>query len=418
MPVNYNQLSWPITHDMNQARLATVGSVLACLLAMPVHAQDQVDPITPFADIRYRLELVDQQGLPEDATASTLRVRVGLRTAAWNGLQAVVEGEGVLNLGPEHFNDTVNGNTAYPVVPDPQDVLLNQAYLRFQPVEAVTAAAGRQRIDLDNQRWIGSVGWRQNDQTFDSARVTVAPAEGVSLDYLHAWRVNRVFGPDSPQGIWRDSNINVLRTAYAIEGMGTVTAFGYWLDIPASPSASSRTLGVRLAGSRQVRPGLTLLFNAEYARQQDQAANPQDFVLDYVALEQGVTVGGATLKAGLERLEGNGATGLQTPLATLHAFNGWADKFLTTPASGLRDLYLDAGYRVPAGGPLPGLQLRAVWHDFAATRGGVAYANEWNALVSYPLARGVTATAKFAHYDAQNFATDTTKVWLMIEARF
>ncbi len=67
-----------------------------CLLAgVPVAAEDRNPAaITPYADIRYRLELVDQEGLPEDATASTLRVRAGVRTDEWQGLSAVVEGEG------------------------------------------------------------------------------------------------------------------------------------------------------------------------------------------------------------------------------------------------------------------------------------------------------------------------------------
>jgi hypothetical protein len=31
--------------------------------------------------------------------------------------------------------------------------------------------AGRQRIKLDDDRWVGNVGWRQNEQTYDAARL-------------------------------------------------------------------------------------------------------------------------------------------------------------------------------------------------------------------------------------------------------
>ena len=74
----------------------------------------EVEPaaITPYADVRYRLELVDQDGLAEDATASTLRVRAGLRSAEWNGFSGVIEGEAILRLGKPRYNDTVNGLTA------------------------------------------------------------------------------------------------------------------------------------------------------------------------------------------------------------------------------------------------------------------------------------------------------------------
>jgi hypothetical protein len=131
-----------------------------------------------------------------------------------------------------------------------------------------------------------------------------------------------------------------------------------------------------------------------------------------------VKFGPVTLKGGYERLEGNGAVGLQTPLATLHAFNGWADKFLTTPDNGLRDIYIDAGYKVPGKGPLAGLTLRAMWHDYNSTRLGLNYGHEWDAQVSYPLTKQIGLTAKVARYNADAFATDTTKFWFQIEAKF
>ena len=375
-------------------------------------------PVTPYADLRYRLELVDQAGLPEEATASTLRVKAGVRTGEWHGLSALVEGEAIVVLGETSYNDTVNGKAAYPVVADPADVLLNQAYLRWRPVAEVEASAGRQAVNYDNQRWIGSVAWRQNDQTLDSVRLAARPVAGGSLDYLHAWRVNRVFGPDSPQGIWRDAAIHGVRAAYAIENIGTVSAYGYWLDIPSSPSSSSRTLGVRMAGELPATARSSILYAAEYARQRDHAGNPRRFALDYLLLEPGMKFGPASLKVGYERLEGDGTSALQTPLATLHAFNGWADKFLVTPAGGLRDLYLDLAYKVPGKGGLAGLVLRATWHDFGSTQGAIAYGREWNALASYPVTKELAVTAKFARYEADAFATDTSKLWLQLEAKF
>jgi hypothetical protein len=403
---------------MNQAYLAASMFALSLCAAPNAMAQQAAEPVTPYVDIRYRLEVVDQAGLPEDATASTLRIRAGIRTAEWHGLSVVVEGEAIARIGAEHYNDTVNGKVTFPVVADPSDVLLNQAYVKFRPVAEVEGVVGRQAVNLDNQRWIGSVGWRQNDQTLDAARVTLKPAKGLTIDYLHAWRVNRVFGPDSPQGIWRDNAINGVRAAYAIKGIGTLSGYGYCLDLPSLPAGSTRTLGMRIAGERPIGTGLKLLYAAEVARQYDFAANPRDFALDYLLLEPGLGLGPVSLKAGLERLEGNGTAAVQTPLATLHAFNGWADKFLTTPNGGLRDLYLDASWKLPGRGPLAGLMVRGVWHDYRSTVGGIAYGEEWNALVSYPVTKAVTLTAKFAHYGARAFATDTTKFWFQVEAKF
>lgn len=403
---------------MDQASRLLLPALPLCLAATAAAAQTVPAPLTPYADLRYRVEVVDQAGLPEDAVASTLRVRAGVRTAQWQGFSAVAEGEAIAVIGSATYNDTVNGKTAYPVVADPADVLLNQAYLRWRPHQAVEAVAGRQAVNFDNQRWIGSVGWRQNDQTLDAARASLRPVKAASIDYLYAWRVNRVFGPDSPQGIWRDTAIHAVRAGYTIKNVGTLTGYGYWLDTPSSPASSSQTTGVRIAGELPAARGFAFLYAAEYARQQDHGSNPRSFALDYLLLEPGVKAGPVTLKAGLERLEGDGTVALQTPLATLHAFNGWADKFLTTPANGLRDVYLDAAWKVPGKGPLAGLTLRAVWHDYRSTVGDVAYGQEWNGLVSYPLGKRFTVSAKLAHYEAKAFATDTTKGWLSLEARF
>jgi hypothetical protein len=114
---------------MSQAQYLSPLAVLALALAAPAAAQSaapgSADPITPYADIRYRLELVDQDGMPEEAAASTLRIRAGVRTAEWQGFSALVEGEAILPIGKRNYNDTVNGKVAYPVVADPSDVLLN-----------------------------------------------------------------------------------------------------------------------------------------------------------------------------------------------------------------------------------------------------------------------------------------------------
>lgn len=395
----------------------TLLAALSC--ASPAFAQDaaQPDSITPFADIRYRLELVDQDGLGESATASTLRVRAGLKTIEWNGLSALVEGEAIARIGPRHYNDTVNGRTAYPVVADPSDVLLNQAWLRFKPAKEIEATAGRQAVNFDNQRWVGSVGWRQNDQTLDAARVSIKPVKGVALDYGYVWRVNRVFGPDSPQGIWRDNDIHLLRASVEAKPVGTVTAYGYFLDIPNAPAASSKTIGVRLAGERKLSGKAKLLYALEYANQRDLGANPRDFSFDYLLVEPGVGYGAVTAKFGLERLEGNGTAALQTPLATLHAFNGWADKFLTTPANGLRDLYADVAINIPAIGSIKGASARLQYHDYESTRGGIDYGSEWGAMLGVPIAKQLAATFKIARYDADSFATDTTKVWFSLDLK-
>ncbi|MEO1169520.1 MAG: alginate export family protein [Pseudomonadota bacterium] len=385
------------------------------LVSLPAQAEPIVDP---YVDFRYRLELVDQDGFADDATASTLRIRAGARTREWQGLSAFIEAEAIAHVGPDDFNDTVNGQLAFPVVADPEDLLLNQAYVRWHRPDRVDARVGRQVINLDNQRWVGSVGWRQNDQTFDAALGTVRPSISTSLTYGYAWRVNRIFGPDSPMGIWRNNDIHMMRGSVDVPDVGTISAYGYLLDIPDAPMNSSQSWGVRLAGRRPVGGDVTLTYAAEYARQSDYAGHPRDFSLSYLLLEPGVTVGPVALRFGYERLGSNGVDALQTPLATLHAFNGWSDKFLRTPPNGLRDLYADATVRPFSSGFFENAAFRIAYHDFRSTRGDIHYGREWDAQFSVPLRSGWSVAFKYADYDADRFATDTRKFWLTTQIRF
>lgn len=374
--------------------------------------------INPYADVRYRLEFVDQDGMAHDAVASTARVRVGVVTAELAGFSLVGEVEGIKRLGPEHYNDTVNGRTAYPVVADPQDLLLNRAFLRWHKGKAIDAAVGRQTVNYDNQRWVGSVNWRQNDQTLDAVTLQVAPTAKSFATYAYVWRVNRVFGPDSVQGTWRKDDIHLLRAGYNISPAAALTGYAYWLDIPDAPAMSSRTFGARLTGAIPISPTAKVTYAAEYAGQSDHGRNPRSFTHHYLLLEPGIVTGPWTAKLGLERLSGDGTTALQTPLATLHAFNGWADKFLTTPTNGLSDAYIDVGYTVAGKSWWGKTAIRLAAHDFRSTRSDIHYGREFDVSLAKPLNKWLTGTIKGAHYDARNFATDTTKLWFQLDAKF
>jgi hypothetical protein len=401
------------------ARAALLVFGACALAAQAAEPSGTAEPVVKaYADVRYRLELVDQDGIARSATASTLRARAGLRTREWQGLSAVVEGETITHIGAERFNDTINGQTQYPIVADPKDTSINQAYLRWRLNGKLEATAGRQALNLDNQRWIGSVGWRQNDQTLDAVGMTLKPLKGMALAYTYVWRVNRIYGKDSPQGAYRDNHIHLIRLSQDVPGFGTLVAYGYLLDIPDAPASSSQTLGARFSGSHAAGPQLKLLYAVEYARQSDYGDNPRDFSLDYWLLEPGIGFGPVTAKLGYERLEGNGTVALQTPLATLHAFNGWADKFLTTPADGLRDVYGDVSWNLKGPGVLKGTSLRATWHDYHSVHASLHYGRELDFLVSHPLGAHLTALVKYAGYSAERFATDTDKYWMALEAKF
>ena len=364
------------------------------------------------AAFRYRLEHVDQDGPLDAATAHTARLRLGKRWQLSPAISAVLEGEGVVALN-DHFNSGANGRTQYSSVIDPTSIEVNQAMLQWTHAHG-DARLGRQRIAFDNQRFIGNVGWRQNEQTFDAALLTWKPT--ATLDMQFAWleRVHRVASDRARDPLARERELSapLARVAWR-HGPGQLVGYAYQLDDRDVATASSLSTGLRWTAAKE---NPTWRWNAalEFARQRDAADNPLDFTHNYHLLEAGAGRGSWGLKAGLEHLGGNGTHAFQTPLATLHAFNGWADVFTTTPASGLDDRYLGFSQRWTPKNHAP-FDAALVWHDYQSDAGSVSYGQEWNASLSTALGHGWTAMAKYADYQSDGFARDTRKIWLQVE---
>ncbi len=363
-------------------------------------------------DARLRYEFVDQAGFAEEAGALTLRTRLGYETPAWKGFKALVEGENVTALS-DRYNRTTNGQVAYPTVLDPETTELNRAQISWSGAKA-NVVVGRQRIVLGNARFVGNVGFRQNEQTFDAAKVAFKVNPTTTLTWIYVDRVHRILGDDSPQGEW-DSDSHVIQLDSKTP-IGQLTAYGYLLDFESAPLQSSATWGARLTGSRPLAAGSSLTWEVEYARQGDYGSNPVDFDLDYLALAAGLKADSRYITLGLERLDGDGARGFGTPLATLHVFQGWADVFLATPARGVKDINLRAGATVPLGGRK--LKLAAAVHDFSDADGGLDYGSEIDASASLPLTPRLSFEVKAARFngDLPAFA-DRTKVWVTFELK-
>lgn len=381
--------------------------------ASPLHAAE--DPLATLEwDLRLRHEQVDDAGFARDAGASTARLRAGLRLAPVLGWTALLEGEGVAAAG--NYNSGANGKTAYPGVLDPSGAELNQAWLRWKGARG-GVTLGRQRIALDNQRWVGSVGWRQNEQTFDALGAQWQPAASLSLGYYWLDKVHRAAGDKARNRLARERELDshLLNLGWK-RGAQQLSGYAYLHDDRDVASASSATYGLRWSGNVG-KAGQGFGWSAEYARQNDHARNPAHFGHDYWLLEPSWTQGKTTFRAGWEHLGGDGVSALQTPLASLHAFNGWDDQFGTTPARGLEDRYLGAGGKFGSGRLDGKLQWQLAWHDYRADAGSQRYGREWNASLGFPLPGGLGGLVKLADYRADAFSRDNTKLWLQLEWR-
>ncbi len=389
-------------------RLATLAAA-AFFPALAHAAEGQGDWIV---DTRLRYEAVDQDGLADEARALTLRARLGYETPAWRGFKALVEAEGVTAL-IDDYNSTTNGKAGLPVVLDPEAAEINRAQIAWTG-ETAGVVVGRQRLVLGNARFVGNVGFRQNEQTFDAVRAAFKVGPATTVTWVYVDQVRRILGDDSPQGAW-DSDSHLVQVETRTPA-GQLTAYGYLLDFETAPLQSSATWGARLTGSRPLASGPSVTWDVEYARQGDYGGNPVDFDLDYLALAAGLKTEGRSAAIGLERLDGDGARGFGTPLATLHAWQGWADVFLTTPAGGVRDLHLKGGMTVPVG-PRK-LKLAAAVHDFTDAGGDIAYGRELDVSAALALTPTLSLEMKAARFDGDAPAfPDRTKVWLTLELK-
>lgn len=381
--------------------------------------------------LRPRFEWVDQEGKPEHANAFTLRTQLGYATGEFRGFSALLQFEDIHNIGGNQYNDTINGLTRFPVVADPESTEVNQAYLSYkgQPDTVLSDTVfkyGRQIINLDNHRFIGDVGWRQNSQTFDAFAITSALTNNLNLFFSHVSNVNRIFGEEHPTLGDIDLRGELLNVAYRGIQYGTLTGYAYLLDyepgqsIP--PSASNKTLGARFDGWYQQEGGVKYFYTAEYADQSDYQDGASTVNGDYKNLTLGLEIQGFQAKLNYEVLSGDGVYGFATPLATLHAFNGWADQFLTTPKDGLRDVF------VTVAKSWAGINWFLRYDSFSSDHNGYDYGSEWDLSASKKLNKNLTVLVKYAAYsgDANTLnltrnpvlANDLDKFWLQADFQF
>jgi hypothetical protein len=180
---------------------------------------------------------------------------------------------------------------------------------------------------------------------------------------------------------------------------------------------SNATYGARFVGAYAFKSKAKLAYALSVARQTDYNRNPNRYTANYCAGDLSLGVKAFTIGAGFEILgadNGVALTSFQTPLATLHKFNGWADKFLVTPPNGLRDAYGSLGYGWKKVGKIDAITLAAIYHRFGSDRLGLRYGDEVD-LQAVAKVKRYTFMLKYADYSAKGFATDTKKLWASLE---
>ena len=399
---------------MKLKTLATLGALSTSLVAFPQLASADAfyDALTSGKaklNMRTRFETVDQDGIDDTAEAFTLRTRLGYETGELGKTTAYVEFEDVSVVGG--FDEYAPMSAGYPTVADPEVTELNQAFLSYKPTEGMNVKFGRQRVILDNARFVGNVGWRQNEQTFDALNFKYGVG-GFDMTLAYFDQVHGII----PKFDALTEDI-IANFGYKLP-FGKITAYYYDLDHSHAKNDVQfeiETYGARFAGKSKLGDSTSLIYNLETAFQENATADKE---AEYFLAELGAAISSFTVIGGYEVLgSANGAYGFQTPLATKHAFNGWADKFLVTPADGLEDMYIKGVAK------LAGMKFVLVLHDYSGENSGDDFGSEINFLAVKPFAKKYTVGLKYASYSASDdtaliTTTDTDKVWLFGELKF
>ncbi len=397
-------------------------------------------------NVQFRYENVTNPGnaTPKKAEATTARLRLGYETGTFNGLSAMVEAESVKEFGYNNYDSKGAGQTGngYAVVADPEATEINQAYLNYSSVPAsMSVKWGRQRIILDNARFIGNVGWRQNEQTFDALTVVNASLPDTKITAGYITNVNRIFSDNAAAGNGgvtatagfagnHKMRSPIMNVSYKGFDFAELVGYGYLLNYEPSTAFtanSADTYGLRLNGKTAMDEN-KLMYTAEFARQFHGSNNPTKYQANYIFMEGGLDINSAIFKLGYEVMgadssaitKASGAAttkSFSTPLATLHAFDGWADLFLTTPARGLKDVYVSVNTT------LSGIKLGAVYHEFNADKSTATigkYGTEWDLVATKAINKTYTIGTKYATYATKNSAitANTDKFWVWGEVKF
>jgi len=400
-----------------------IGALLFVLAVVPTEvladeAGDAVNAIaggSPGALARYRYEFVDQASFDKNANASTILLRLNYETADYEGFSGFIEFDYVGEVLVNEFNSGAGTSSPdrdqYPVVADPKGPDLNQLFLTYAPNRDWKFRFGRRVLNLDDWRFVGGVVWRQNEQAYDGVELNYEGLRNTRVFYTYVNRVKRIFGNTVPAGSHRQDT-HLLNVRSKLTEDWSVVGFVYLIDNEDQPSFSTQTFGLRFEGSAALAGGEVSLLG-ELARQSSAYNAPVDFDADFVQLQAIWSRGAWSFGAGFELLGSDNGQGFRTPLATLHRFNGWADKFLPTPGSGLQDTYLRFGYRQEHWN----FSLRL--HDFRSDAGSENWGSEIDASASRKFGDRLSLLLKAARFDADSASfDDTTKLWLMLTAGF
>lgn len=396
-------------------------------------AEDFTDALTKgkvSLNLRYRYEVYAQDSsravpISRNAQASTMRLALGYLTNSYVGFSAFGEYQGVLPLGVTRYRmATVPGRNdpTLPIISDPITSDLNQYFLQYSPPSPGTLVrAGRQEITLGNGRFIDPSLWRQNHQSLDAFSVRNNPSTDLSVFYAYATTVNRVIGPDATDGRL-DMNTHMAHVNYQQPGRFSASMYTLILNEYSAAVNSTKNFGFRLEGPYRLTDQLDLLYAGEWANQRSYAGNPNHVDVNYYLAEAGASYDGVSARFQYNVRQARNATDIfNTPYT--HPWDGWVEKFLSTPCSGTTDFglkVLSLSLSAPVQG-VRGMTGTVTGYDYHAESSGAHYGRELDAGLEYrlvPIDKNAVVGWRFGNYFADHLYTDSLRTSVYMSYSF
>lgn len=347
----------------------------------------------------HRVELASRARmahLEEDNTkgkAGSLLLRLNLHSRWTDNIATLLELDHVETFLEDDHSDAVRMN-GKPVIPDPPGTEINQLFADYQG-DIVHLRTGRQRINFDNQRFIGSGSFWQNEQTFDALLAQTNIFSSSSMTYVYVVNVNRIFGDgatarlsdndivygasagERPVGLLGDHKLNAHLARLEINEWDytRLTAYTYLIDNQDARNLSNNTAGIKYHFSYKVS---AIKYRADLeAAVQTLQESDDDLQIPYYLADLGLGIGSFEFGGRYEILGSKKNMGFITPLGSVHEYQGWADKFVTTPDAGIVDASIRVNWRIHP------WRIDARYHFFDEDAGQQRYGEEFDLDIAF-----------------------------------
>jgi hypothetical protein len=351
--------------------------------------------------------------------AASLLLR-GTVESEWNDIfSSTLEADAIGSAFRDDHSDGVDFNNQ-PLIPDPPGTEINQAFISAN-LESVNINLGRQRINFDNQRFIGGNGFWQNEQTFDALLARVKIASNSNLTYSYIDNVNRIYGDEADKnnsGI--EHNYDNLERSAAFLGdhqhhshlsrlewnewdYTRVVAYGYRIDNRDLPAVSNNTLGISYNLNYKI-DSIKYRVQIEAAQQDRFEINTDS--LPYYLIDFGLGINTYEISARYEILGSKDNSAFITPLGSNHDFEGWADEIGNTPDAGVRNFSIGLLWRASP------FRVETSYHFFEDDQQGQNIGREFDLDFIYKPARKHSISLRFANFEPADNATSIRKVYL------